>query len=115
VTSAGGTTRRVLLDECVPRLLLRELPGLNASHTTTEKWAGRRNGDLLRLMKAGGFAVLITMDRNLRFQQNVAASGIAVIVLHARSNRVPDLIPLIPALRAALTVAEAGTVANVGG
>jgi hypothetical protein len=115
VTTADGAARRVLLDECVPRRLLRELLGINASHTITEGWAGRRNGDLLELMRTSGFAILVTVDRNLRFQQNVAASGIAVVVLHARSNRVPDLAPLVPALREALVAVSAGTVAHVGG
>jgi hypothetical protein len=83
----SGTLGRVLFDECVPRKLMRELPDVGASHAITEGWAGHRNGMLLRAMVAGGFHTLITVDRNLAFQQNVAASGIAVIVLHAKSNR----------------------------
>jgi hypothetical protein len=106
--------RRVLLDECVPRRLLRELPGLPVSHVRDEGWTGQRNGALLRLMRAAGFEVLVTVDRNLAHQQNVAAAGLAVIVLHARTNRTPDLVPLLPALRAALAAAPAGQVAHVG-
>ena len=105
---------RVLFDECVPRRLLRELPGVDASHVITEGWAGQRNGALLRVMLAAGFRTLVTVDRNLHFQQNVAASGIAVVVLVARSNRVPDLVPQLPGLFDALAAAEPGTVAQVG-
>lgn len=114
MTAGAGHTRRILLDECVPRRLLRQLIGINASHASSEGWAGRRNGDLLGLMRGGGFEVLVTVDRNLHFQQNVAASGIAVIVLHAKSNRVSDLTPLLSALREVLATAEAGAVAHVG-
>ena len=105
---------RALLDECVPRRLLRELPGLPVSHVRDEGWTGQRNGALLRHMVAAGFNVLVTVDRNLVYQQNVAAAGVAVIVLHARGNRTPDLVPLVPALRDALAVAHPGQVTHVG-
>jgi hypothetical protein len=106
--------RRALLDECVPWRLRRELPGFSVSHVLDEGWAGQRNGALLRLMRDSGFAVLVTVDRNLAYQQNVAAAGIAVIVLHARGNRLADLVPLVPALREALETAPVGQVTNVG-
>ena len=65
-------------------------------------------------MRERGFWCLITVDRNLQFQQNVAASGLAVIVLHARSNRAEDLEPLVPALLEALNSVQSGQVAHVG-
>lgn len=105
---------RILLDECVPRRFARELPGVPVSHVVTEGWAGRRNGLLLQLMREAGFAVLVTVDRNLQFQQNVALSGVAVIVLHAASNRVADLKPLVPALESALDQLAAGQILHVG-
>jgi len=105
---------RILLDECVPRRLRRELPGRSVSHVRDEGWAGQRNGELLRLMVSSGFAVLVTVDRNLVYQQNVAAAGVAVVVLHARGNRTQDLVPLVPALREALDSAQPGQVTHVG-
>jgi hypothetical protein len=107
---------RVLLDECVPRHLLREpeLRDVDAAHVVSEGWAGRRNGELLRAMRAAGFGVLLTVDRNLTFQQNTAASGIAVIVLHAHGNRTRDLAPLLPAVRVALTSIREGEVVHLG-
>ena len=97
-----ASDRRVLFDECVPRRLLRKhLADLNASHVLDEGWAGRRNGALLKAMGEAGFAILVTVDRNLAYQQNVATAGVGVIVLHARGNRTEDLVPLIPLLRAA--------------
>jgi hypothetical protein len=93
VTAAAG---RALFDECVPRRLLRHLTDLDASHVLDEGWAGRRNGMLLRSMLEAGFSTLVTVDRNLVYQQNVASVGVAVIVLHARGNRVLDLVPCSP-------------------
>ena len=73
-----------------------------------------RNGVLLGLMRTEGFATLVTVDRNLAFQQDIPGSGVAVVVLRARANRLPDLLPLVPALREALAQAQPGQVAHVG-
>ena len=96
----GGV--RTLLDECVPRPFRRELPDLPVSHARDEHWTGRCNGVLPRLMRKAGVAIPIAVDRNLACRQNVAAAGIAAIVLHARGEGTSDLVPLVPALCAAL-------------
>ncbi len=48
------------------------------------------------------------VDRNLSFQQNVAELTIAVIVLHAPTNRLVDLRPLVPRLLASIDSAKPG-------
>lgn len=105
---------RVLLDECVPKRLCRDLPGFDVSTVADEGWLGRRNGDLLRAMAAGGFTHLVTVDRNLMFQQNVGAAGVALIVVHARTNRLVELRPLMAAVAEVLATTEPGQVAHVG-
>jgi len=70
-------------------------------------WASIKNGELLALA-AQQFDAFITVDRNLSFQQNVVAFPIAIIVLRARTNRLSDLRPLIPALLATLRTPKAG-------
>jgi|SRR3954467_2669512 len=71
---------RLLLDECVPRPLLRELTGHDAHHVVDLGWSSKRNGELLQLMLAEHFEALFTVDRNLPFQQNLRASGIAIVI-----------------------------------
>lgn len=93
----------------------RYLADLPLSHVLDEGWAGQRNGALLRLMVESGFTTLITVDRNLAYQQNVAAAGVSVIVLHAHGNRTDDLAPLVPALRVALSDAKQGEVRHLSG
>lgn len=66
---------RLLLDECVPRPLQRELAGHQVSTVVDETWSGKRNSELLGLMVAHGFQSFLTVDQDLQFQQNVAASG----------------------------------------
>ena len=105
--------RRVLLDECVPRRLKRALPGFDVVHGRDVDWTGRRNGVLLGLMLGTGYAVFVTVDRNLEYQQNFAAAGVAVLVLLARTNRLADLLPLAPRAAEAIAAAAAGTVTRI--
>ncbi|MBY0527219.1 MAG: DUF5615 family PIN-like protein [Gemmataceae bacterium] len=99
---------RILLDECVPRPLRRELTGHDVRTIKEMGWAGKKNGELLALMAGAGFEVLLTVDQNFRHQQNLAASGVAVVVMVASSNRLADLILLIPAVETALGGIQAG-------
>ncbi len=89
---------RLLLDECVPRPLKRELTGHAVSTVVEQGWSSKRNSELLRLMLAEGFEAFLTVDQHLPFQQNVAASGVAVVVVLARTNRLKELRPLVPAI-----------------
>lgn len=104
---------RVLLDECVPRPLRRAFPAHDV-HTIPEMgWAGKKNGELLALMAADGFEVLLTVDRGIRHQQNLAAARVAVVVMVAATNRLPDLLPLAPAVEAALASVRPGDAVEV--
>jgi hypothetical protein len=98
----------MLLDECVPRPLLRDLTGHDAHHVVGSGWSSKRNGELLKLMVAEHFEALFTVDRNLPFQQNLRASGIAVVIAVARTNRVKELRPLMPKVLDALRSVNAG-------
>jgi hypothetical protein len=103
----------VLLDECVPRQIRRELPGHDVHSLRKMGWAGKKNGVLLGLMAGAGFRVLLTVDQSLRYQQNLAQFGIAVMVMIGRSNREIDLLPLIPDVLASLDVIQPGDVIEV--
>jgi hypothetical protein len=86
---------RVLLDECLPRRLKRELVGHDARTAPEMGWASKRNGELLALA-VGQFDAFLTADRNLSYQQDVSSFDIAILVLVARSNRFEDLRTLVP-------------------
>ena len=104
---------RVLLDECLPRRLKRELVGHDAKTAPEMGWASKRNGELLALA-TGQFDVFLTADRNLSYQQDVSSFDIAIVVLVARSNRFEDLRPLASRILDVLAVAERGAVTRVG-
>ena len=104
---------QVLLDECVPRPLKRELPDHQVRTVVEMGWSGKKNGELLQLMSESGFTVLLTTDRNLQYQQNLQQAGIAVVVMVASSNRLLDLILLIPKVGNALAQIAPGQVIEV--
>ena len=106
---------RLLLDECVPRKFKQELPGHEVSTAREMGWSGKRNGELLVLMLERGFDVFVTADQNVEFQQNVKASGIAVIVLSARTNRLKELRPLAPEVLRVLSAIKPGELERVSG
>lgn len=104
---------QILLDECVPRRLRRGLPGHDVETVTQMGWSGKKNGELLKLAVAQGFEVLITVDKNLCYQQNIAVAGIAVIVMSAASSRLVDLMPLMPSVLTELGSIRPGDVKEV--
>src|SRR3954453_4970982 len=104
---------RILLDECVPRSLRGHFAGHDVRTIREMGWAGKKNGELLALMAADGFEVLLTVDQNIRYQQNLVAAGVAVVVLVAATNRLADLLPLVPSALAALASVKPGDVVEV--
>ena len=104
---------RILLDECVPRRLRREIPGHDV-HTVPEMgWSGKKNGELLQLMAGQSFELLLTADQSIRHQQNLQSAGVAVVVLIAVSNRLADLTPLMPSALAVLHSIKRGDVVEI--
>jgi hypothetical protein len=104
---------RVLLDECVDWRLSRSIVGHEVKTARQMGWSAIKNGELLTLAEAE-FDVFVTVDRNLSFQQRLPAFNVAVIVIRSRSNRLASLMPLVPALLAAIPAARPGTVTTVG-
>ena len=104
---------RVLLDECLPRGLKKHLSGHQVQTVPEAGWAGRKNGELLQLA-AGKFDAFITVDKNLVYQQNLKGVSFGVVALAAKSNRLGDLLALVPGILAALQTIKAGQVVKVG-
>ena len=88
---------KLLLDESLPRDLRLHLPGHEVVTVPQRGWAAKQNGELLELASAE-FDAFVTADQNLEQQQNLLTLPVAVVVLVAPSNRIADLLPLIPNL-----------------
>jgi hypothetical protein len=86
---------RVLLDECVTRYLKRDFVGHEVLTVEEAGFKGLKNGRLLEAA-SGQYDVLVTVDQNLHYQQNLTTFSIAVIVLKAKRSTYPMLKPLMP-------------------
>ena len=106
---------KILLDEDVPRPLRLELPGHEISTVVAMGWASIKNGVLIRLAVSVGFEVLLTCDRNLQYQQNVQALGLALVVLAVPDTKLDTVRPLVPEILALLDAEpRPGTLSIVG-
>ena len=103
----------VLLDECVDWRLARDIVAHEVKTARQMAWTTIKNGELLALA-AKEFDVFVTVDRNLAAQQNFSALSIAVIVLHARTNRLADLRPLVPELLRRIGFTKPGVIESIG-
>ncbi len=97
---------KVLLDECVPRRLSRDLPH-DVDTVPGIGQAGKQNGALLRVVSPD-YDVFLTLDQNLQYQQNLAYFPIAILVVCAPSNRYDDILPFVPDILAALDAIAPG-------
>ena len=103
---------RVLLDECVTRYLKREFAGHEALTVEEAGFKGLKNGRLLQAA-SGLYDALVTVDQNLRYQQNLDDSTLAIVVLKARRSTYPMLKPLMPKVLETLTKIKPGEVVIV--
>jgi predicted nuclease of predicted toxin-antitoxin system len=106
---------RILIDECLPVALKGALTEMGHDCQTVRQagYGSKKNGELLTLAE-GRWDVLLTSDRNIKYQQNMAGRSVSIIILCAKSNRMRDLLPLMPACAQALVGVEPGHVVEVG-
>jgi hypothetical protein len=104
---------RVLLDECIDWRLARHIVGHHVKTSRQMGWSSIKNGELIALTSTS-FDVFVTVDRNLAFQQNIGNLPVAVIVLRAKSNRLADLVPLVPLLLKEIDAIRPNTLTFVG-
>ena len=104
----------MLLDGCVPARLASELPEHEVQTAPQMGWADLDDGPLLDAM-AERFDVLVTVDKSLPRQQRIDGRPLAVVVLRAKTNRLADLLPQAPRLRAVLENVRPGQVYEISG
>jgi predicted nuclease of predicted toxin-antitoxin system len=88
---------RILLDECLPKDLARELSGHTVKTVPQFGWSSISNGQLLGLIAdSGNFDLFLTVDKRLPQENKVSSLPFAIVVLRAKSNRVIHIFPFAP-------------------
>ena len=106
---------KVLIDECGPRALKDafEKHGHECRTVQEAVWSGKGNGELLSLAETK-FDVLVTLDTNLRYQQNLTGRRIAIVLMRARSNRLDHISVYFSACLKAMETIKPGNIIYVG-
>jgi predicted nuclease of predicted toxin-antitoxin system len=106
---------KLLFDECVSRLFKSgfTVHGHECFTVPEVGLAGRKNGELLTLAE-GKFDVFVTIDKNIRYQQNLSGRKIAILIVRARSSEIDDLLRELPACIVALQSIHPGQVVQIG-
>jgi hypothetical protein len=71
----------ILFDQGTPRGIASSLAGHTVRKARTQGWDTLANGELLEAAETAGFELLLTTDKNLRYQQNLTHRKIAIVVL----------------------------------
>ena len=103
----------IILDECLPRRLVRDMHDHTVTTAPQRGWASLTNGELLKLVEPE-FDIFITMDSSIVHQQNLKGLRICLIVLHAVNSRYEVLQPLISQIRGAIDQASPGSIIHIG-
>lgn len=105
---------KILLDECLPKDLRKHLVGHECETVPRVGFSGKANGELLALAERSGWQVLFAMDQGMPYQQNLTGRIISLAIIHAPSNRLPDLLPHVPAILTALRSIKPGQTVRIG-
>ncbi len=91
---------KILLDENLPKLLKADFgTGYEVNTVRDMGWLGKKNGELLGLIVFHGFDFFITIDKNLRHQQNLDRIEIKIFLLLAVNNRRNTLQALVEKIK----------------
>ena len=102
---------RVLFDNGTPSGVAKALSDHVVEEARSREWDALGNGELLQAAETAGFDVLLTTDRNIRYQQNLAGRTIAIVVLgKARWRLIRNS---LPAISAAVEAATPGSFTEV--
>lgn len=104
---------RVLIDSCLPVEIKEHFQFPLAKTAREMGWQNKKNGELLAAAAAQRFDVLITMDKNIPNQQFLSRFASAVLIVRARSNRLADLLPLVPSIIRMVSLVQKGHAAVV--
>lgn len=104
---------RLLLDECVDERLRKLFAPHDCQTARYARMAGLKNGELLSAAESAGFEVIVTVDQNIPFQQDLDGRAIAVLILCAPTNRLEDLQKIVPEALTALDSIQPGDVVRI--
>ena len=90
---------KILLDECVTKRLKIHLQEFEVSTVRELDLSGIKNGKLMTYCAENSFDVLLTIDKNLMFQQNLEKYPVTIAVLNSLTSKIEELITFLPSFK----------------
>lgn len=91
---------KILLDECVTKRLKAHLEEYEVFTIGELGLSGIKNGKLMSYCTENNFDILLTIDKNLTFQQNLDKYSVIIVVLNCNTSKIEKLITFLPAFKA---------------
>src|SRR5215831_2514325 len=102
---------RILFDQGTPVQIGRSLSAHSVRTAREQGWSTLANGELLRVAEEAGFDLLLTTDKNLRYQQNLLKRKIAIVALG--NGLWPLVKPMLAQVASAIDAAQPGSYTEV--
>ncbi len=99
---------KILLDECVTRKAKRLLAEFDVFTVAEMEFSGLKNGKLLSKAEECGFDILLTIDKNIDYQQNISNYQLAIVILDVAKSSIKYVEELMPKFRSQITTFEKG-------
>ena len=93
---------KILLDECVTKRLKRHLEEFEVYTVREMGWGGIKNGKLMGLCVENNFDLLLTIDKNLMFQQNLSKFSLTIVVINSLTSKLEELIEFLPSFKSTI-------------
>ncbi len=87
---------KILLDECVTKKLKKLLSSFEVFTVAEMGWTGVKNGKLISLCVENNFNILITIDKNISYQQTINNYNITIVVFNSKTSLLSDLTMHLP-------------------
>lgn len=90
---------KILLDECVTKRLKKHLKEYEVLTVRELNLSGIKNGKLMAFCVENNFDILVTIDKNLMFQQNLDQYFVTVVVLNCQTSKIEELVTFLPSFK----------------
>ena len=90
---------KILLDECVTKRLKKQLVEFEVFTVRELELSGIKNGKLMTYCAENNFDILLTIDNNLMFQQNLDKYPLTIVVLNCFTSKIEELVTFMPSFK----------------
>jgi predicted nuclease of predicted toxin-antitoxin system len=90
---------KILLDECITKRLKNHLLEFEVYTIRELDLSGIKNGKLMTYCVDNNFDILLTIDKNLMYQQNLDKHPLTIAVLNSFTSKIEELITFLPSFK----------------